>query len=120
MAKFKIRFVCPVSSATLDKIKILNIQWCLMNTCYVVNDLTFVSEGYFQIVSWLFAKPCAETNSLYVFDHKIAHTCELALTELIHWPLLQFQNRMVRSAVPPPLASTLVCHGHQSNALTAA
>lgn len=81
---------------------------------------TFVNAGYFQTVSWLFAKPCADTNSLYVFDQRIAHTCELALTELIHWPLLQFQNLMVRSAVPPPLARILGCHGHQSNALTAA
>ena len=34
--------------------------------------------------------------------------------------LFEFQKRMVRSAVPPPEARRLRCHGHQAIALTAA
>ena len=34
----------------------------------------------------------------------------------MHAPVLQFQNRICRSAVPPPLANTLGCHGHHANA----
>ena len=34
--------------------------------------------------------------------------------------LFEFQKRMVRSAVPPPDARRLRCHGHQAIALTAA
>lgn len=55
MAKFRIRFVCPVSSATLRGAKlILNINLCFRpGTNYEIKtDLqTLVIEGYFQIIS---------------------------------------------------------------------
>ena len=47
-------------------------------------------------------------------------TCDLVSTLLTHEPVLQFQKRMWRSAVPPPLASRLGCQGHHARALTAA
>jgi len=31
-------------------------------------------------------------------------------------PVLQFQKRICLSAVPPPLASRLCCHGHHASA----
>ena len=47
-------------------------------------------------------------------------TWDLVSIEFNKAPLLQFQILIMRSAVPPPLARTLGCHGHQAKALTAA
>lgn len=43
-------------------------------------------------------------------------TWELVLTSFMQVPVVQFQSRMVRSAVPPPVASRLFCQGHQATA----
>ena len=48
------------------------------------------------------------------------HACERVSTALRQTPEFEFQKRMVRSAVPPPEARRLRCHGHQAIALTAA
>ena len=45
---------------------------------------------------------------------------ECVSTELRHEPLAVDQKRIIRSAVPPPDASRLRCHGHHASALTAA
>ena len=55
------------------------------------------------------AKPGAPPSPLWL-------TCDCVSTLCISWPVLQFQKRMFLSAVPPPLASRLGCHGHQASA----
>ena len=45
-------------------------------------------------------------------------TCDLVSILLRHAPVVTFQNRIQRSAVPPPLANTLLCQGHQDTAYT--
>jgi hypothetical protein len=47
-------------------------------------------------------------------------TCECVSTAFRQAPVLVFQNRIMRSAVPPPDASRCRCHGHHESALTAA
>ena len=42
------------------------------------------------------------------------------LTELINFPVSMFQNFIVLSEEPPPVARRFLCHGHQARALTAA
>ena len=76
--------------------------------------------GYFHRMSWLCEKPCDETISLSCTDHCSAQTCECVSTALTNAPLLVFQKRIMRSAVPPPEASRFFCHGHHARALTAA
>lgn len=73
--------------------------------------------GYFQTQSWFWEKPWLDTISLWVLDHSREQTCDLVSMVLRHVPVWVFQKRMVRSAVPPPLASRLSCHGHQARAL---
>ena len=68
--------------------------------------------GYFQIVTWLCAYPCADTSSLYSGANTSEQTCDLVSTVFIRDPLLLFQIRMQRSAVPPPEQITLGCQGH--------
>lgn len=58
MAKFKMRFVCPVSSATFrmgSKKKVTNVPYNKFdNVAFGFNTFvkfTFVKEGYFQIVN---------------------------------------------------------------------
>ena len=46
--------------------------------------------------------------------------CDFVSTSLRHCPLPVFHRQILRSAVPPPLASTLCWNGHQARALTAA
>ena len=41
-------------------------------------------------------------------------TWECVSTALRHAPLLEFQKRIMRSAVPPPEASKFFCHGHHA------
>jgi hypothetical protein len=43
-------------------------------------------------------------------------TCDFVSTLWTHVPVLQFQKRIWRSAVPPPLANKLGCHGHHATA----
>ena len=50
----------------------------------------------------------------------LASTCECVSTALRHAPLVEFQKRIMRSAVPPPDASRFFCHGHHASAFTAA
>jgi hypothetical protein len=47
-------------------------------------------------------------------------TWDLVSMALKQEPVLQFQKRICLSAVPPPLANMLDCHGHHANAFTAA
>ena len=47
-------------------------------------------------------------------------TWECVSTSLRQLPELEFQKRIMRSAVPPPDASKFFCHGHHAKALTAA
>ncbi|KNC30303.1 hypothetical protein FF38_07384 [Lucilia cuprina] len=77
---------------------------CKTLEVWPVSSACLTIEGYFHILR----------------DHSKAHTCDLESTELINEPLLIFQNFMHLSAVPPPDASTLGCHGHQAKARTAA
>ncbi len=39
-------------------------------------------------------------------------TCDLVSTELTKLPVAVFQKQICRSAVPPPVANNVGCHGH--------
>ena len=66
------------------------------------------------------------TNSLEFFDQARLHTCDPVSIELMHVLFDVFQNLIVLSAVPPPLAripcylKMITCCGLQAIALTAA
>lgn len=49
-------------------------------------------------------------------NNKTKITWELVVVSLRQIPVVQFHNLMVRSAVPPPVARRLFCHGHQATA----
>ena len=89
-----------------------------------VRSATFISDsdmflGYFQMVNWLWLNPCPVTSSLYSVFQTMLDTW-LPVSQLnISVMLLVFHTRTVRSTVPPAVASTLDCHGHQDTALTA-
>lgn len=87
-----------------------------------VSWAVWTNEGYFQTINWLWAKPWDETISLQplVLDQQSCETCEPVSMELRHAPVVEFQNLIVRSAEPPPVAKRSRCHGHQARALTAA
>lgn len=76
--------------------------------------------GYFHNSSWFSLNPWLEQISLWCFDHKREHTCDPVSIEFNTLPELVFQNLMVRSAVPPPLARSPRWNGHHANAFTAA
>ena len=51
------------------------------------------------------------------FLHAAVHlTCELAAMDSTHWLEVAFQNLMVLSVVPPPVARRLLCQGHHARA----
>lgn len=63
---------------------------------------------------------CALTSSLACLDQARLHTCEPVSMHCRGWPVRVFQNRMQRSAVPPPEASSPCWCGDQAIAFTAA
>lgn len=63
---------------------------------------------------------CALTSSLACLDQARLHTCEPVSMHCSGWPVKVFQNRMQRSAVPPPDASSPCWCGDQAIAFTAA
>lgn len=85
-----------------------------------ISVTTFDNVGYFHTMIWFWLYPCVDTTSLTFFDHIRLHTCDpvstLASTELV----VVLQNRIVRSAVPPPEHSNPLACGDQAIALTAA
>ena len=85
-----------------------------------MGSATLTIEGYCHRMIWLSGEPCDETSSLSCMLHCSAQTCECVSTSLRHAPELEFQKRIMRSAVPPPDASRFLLHGHQASALTAA
>lgn len=71
----------------------------------------------------LFTSPhshCALTSSLACLDQARLHTCEPVSMHCSGWPVSVFQNRIQRSAVPPPDASSPCWCGDQAIAFTAA
>jgi hypothetical protein len=48
------------------------------------------------------------------------HIWEPTLFYFINYPVKVFQNRIVLSAVPPPVTNNPFCHGDQATAFTAA
>lgn len=85
-----------------------------------VNLATCVNDGYFHTRIWFCEYPCVDTNSDECFDHARLHTCEPVSTHCIGCPVSVFQNRMQRSAVPPPLANSPWWCGDHAIAFTAA
>ena len=71
-------------------------------------------------MSWFCENPWEDTSSLVCLDHCKAQTCDLVSTLLRQAPVFEFQNRIVRSAVPPPDANKFCCQGHHAKAFTAA
>mmetsp|Transcript_28132 Transcript_28132/g.82675 ORF Transcript_28132/g.82675 Transcript_28132/m.82675 type:complete len:316 (+) Transcript_28132:233-1180(+) len=94
-ARCSTRLVCPESSAS------------------------FTMEGYRQRMSWLCVKPWDDTSSWSCWDHCSAQTWECVSTALRHWPVAAFQKRIMRSAVPPPLARRERCQGAHASPFTA-
>lgn len=50
----------------------------------------------------------------YLFYQRL--TCDFALIVSVHCPVYRFQNFIVLSLDPPPVASTLGFHGHHATA----
>jgi len=111
-----------VSSAPADTIVVssLDSARCKTLSVWPVSSATFIILGYLHIIISLLAYPCADTSSLYSLDQIIEQTWEFVSILFNNVPLLQFHSFIVRSAVPPPLARILACHGHHANAFTAA
>ena len=58
-----------------------------------------------------------QTPNRYCYMHRSSkHTCDLASIEFKHWPVEAFQNLIVLSLVPPPVARRFDCHGHHAKA----
>jgi len=85
-----------------------------------VNAATWVIDGYFHIATWFWLYPCVLTNSFEFFDHWRLHTWLPVSISLIHCPFMEFQKRILRSAVPPPDARMPRWWGDQDIAFTAA
>jgi hypothetical protein len=96
IAKYNTREVCPVNAAT------------------------WVIDGYFHTATWFWLYPCVLTNSFEFFDHAKLQTCDPVSISLTHCPFIEFQNRIFRSAVPPPEARMPRWWGDQDMAFTAA
>ena len=91
------RLVWPVRSDTLSS----------------VSDML---RGYFQMVSWLWLKPWPVTSSRYSALQAMLETW-LPVSQLsISVMVAVFHSRTVLSTVPPAVASTLACQGHQDTA----
>jgi hypothetical protein len=71
-----------------------------------VRVAALVIDGYFHTMIWFNEYPCVLTISLMDLDHMRLHTCDPVSTALRDDPDSVFQNRMHRSAVPPPDASS--------------
>ena len=63
-----------------------------------------VGWHYLQSMIWFWEKPCVETSSLTFLDHARLQTWLPVSICCRCVPVLVFQKRMVRSAVPPPEA----------------
>jgi len=74
----------------------------------------------FHKQSWFYENPWELKISLSFLFHTSEHTWLCVLTELISLPVSMFQNFIVLSEDPPPVARRFLCHGHQAKALTAA
>ena len=61
--------------------------------------------GYLHTMIWFCEYPCVETSSFTFLLHTRLHTCEPVSMQLSGVFVVVFQNRMQRSAVPPPLAN---------------
>mmetsp|Transcript_9666 Transcript_9666/g.16023 ORF Transcript_9666/g.16023 Transcript_9666/m.16023 type:complete len:230 (+) Transcript_9666:121-810(+) len=97
---------------------------CSTRAVWLLNSRIFVKvfillDGFHK-QSWLSENPWDDTSSLWGSDHCMAHTWEPV--SMVHRlvPSVEFQSRILLSAVPPPDASTSRCQGHQASALTAA
>ena len=85
-----------------------------------LRSATLVQLGYFQRLSWFSLKPC-ELKIYLSFLFQINEQTWLSVwTVLISFPVSIFQNLIVWSDVPPPVANKFLCHGHHARALTAA
>lgn len=102
------------NKAERNQSKIRTLAVCPLNSCI------FVMEGYFHKMSWFSLNPWDEQISLWCFDHNKEQTCDPVSIEFKTAPELVFQNLIVLSAVPPPLASNPRWKGHHANAFTAA
>ncbi len=64
--------------------------------------------------------PWVLTNSFTFLANIKLHTCEPTLTHFVSSPLIEFQNLIVLSAVPPPETSRPCWWGDHARAFTAA
>ena len=113
----KRRVSSPAADRTVVPSGLMAIE--RMRCEWPVSSATFAIVGYFQIVSWFCEKPWPDMSSLCSLFQSNEATCDFVSTELMQAPDVVFQKRIFRSAVPPPDASKLACHGHQASALTA-
>ncbi len=92
------------------------IAVCRTRESWPGKSTILLREGYDHRLRWLLGKPCEVRNSLYSRDHTIDVTCEPVSTEAILLLVEVFQKCTCRSADPPPVDSTLICHGHHASA----
>ena len=89
------------------------------NFCHV-RILKFRKKITFHKHSWFYENPWELKIYLSFLFHKSEQTWLWVLTELMSLPVSMFQNFIVLSEEPPPVARRFLCHGHQASALTAA
>ena len=85
-----------------------------------VKDTIFFMLGYFHSTTWFWLYPCVLTSSFTFFENSKLHTCEPVSVQATCSIVSVFQNRMHRSAVPPPLARSPCWCGDHAIAFTAA
>jgi len=86
-----------------------------------------VQSGYWikykitlQRQSWFYENPCELNIYLSFLFHTKEQTWLCVFIVLISFPVSIFQNLIVLSEEPPPVARRFLCQGHQASALTAA
>ena len=85
-----------------------------------VSVAIFCREGYFHTIISLFEYPWVLTSYFVFLENIRLHTCEPVSMLSNNVLPSAFQNLIVLSAVPPPLANTPWFCGLQANPLTAA
>lgn len=86
-------------------------EWCVV---------TLANVGYFQTIIWFWEYPWVLTSSFTFLLHARLQTWLPVSTWFSWFPLAVFQNRMQRSAVPPPETRRLLWWGDHAIAFTAA
>lgn len=83
-------------------------------------DTKITKKITFQRQSWFSENPWELKIYLSFLFQTSEHTWLWVFTEFISLPVSMFQNFIVLSEDPPPVARRFLCHGHHASAFTAA